>query len=417
MIRRAVNAALLLILLLAVVFSLTACWDRREVEKLGIVMATGVDLSPEGRVRVIVQNINPPALGKGMAGGTGGGGGAGTAGKAYRNRSVEANTVFDALRDLSRQTPRQLFFAHNQVILLSEKLARERGVQEVLDFFERNPQIRRTTWLLVARGDLLTLLDEPGRLEDTPAQRIFGIIENRRLTSQYAVEMLGNFLEMMDTESTCPYTALVERIPNPASPEEHAGSLAEGHIAEPHHVLRLNGTAVFHGDKMAGLLNSRESRGLLWIRGKVRGGTIDVLNPEQKGSHVSLEITKADSKLETNIKNGRAYVSVDIRAESNIGETTGYLNLIDEETIKKLEALLAGAIREEAEAALNKAQQEYGSDIFGFGQAVHRNHPGYWKKIKNQWLDIFPDVPVSIQVQAKIRRTGMVTNPVVPVVK
>ncbi|MCL6477252.1 MAG: Ger(x)C family spore germination protein, partial [Peptococcaceae bacterium] len=158
-IKMLVKMGLLSLLLLGIVITQPACWDRREVEDLGIVLATAVEQAPGGRVRVIVQNINPAALGKGMAGGGGGAGVTVTGNKPYRNRSIEGDTIFEALRELSRQTPRQLFFAHNQVILVSEKLARERGLKEVMDIFERNPQTRRTTWLLVGRGELAHLLD------------------------------------------------------------------------------------------------------------------------------------------------------------------------------------------------------------------------------------------------------------------
>ncbi|MFZ5631566.1 MAG: Ger(x)C family spore germination protein [Bacillota bacterium] len=413
-IKMLVKMGLLSLLLLGIVITQPACWDRREVEELGIVLATAVEPAPGGRVRVIVQNINPAALGKGMAGGGGGAGVTVTGSKPYRNRSIEGDTVFEALRELSRQTPRQLFFAHNQVILVSEKLARERGVKEVMDFFERNPQIRRTTWLLVGRGDLKALLDEPGRLEDTPAQRIFGIINERRLNSRYAVQMLGDFLEMMESGITQPYTAVIERIYNQAAPEEHKNRLAEGHIAEPHQIIRINGTAVFRRDKLAGWLNSKESRGLLWVRGKVTGGVIDIPDPDRAGRRISLEILHSKAKLQPVVSDGRIYMTVDVSAESNLGETTGPLDLTRPEKIKKLEALQAAAIRDEIESALTKAQQEYGVDVFGFGEAVHRRYPRQWKEIKEDWPELFPGVPVNIHVETKIRRTGMITNPAEP---
>ncbi len=392
--------------------ALTGCWDQREVDKIGIVLATGIDQAPGGRIRVIVQNVNPAALGLG----TGGGGGTASlaASKPYRNRSVEGNTMFEAFRDLSRQTPRQLFFAHNQVILISEKLARERGVAEIMDFLQRNPQIRRTTWLLVGKGDPAVILDEPGRLEDTPAQRIFGFINERRLTSQYAARRMGDFLELLESESTQPFTALIERIPNPASPEEHKNRLAEGQVAEPHHTLRINGTAVFRGDKMTGWLDSRESRGLLWVRGEVEGGVIDVPSPDPKGGRVSIEILGSRTRLQPEIRDGQIYMTVEIKTDGSLGEVTGQLEVSKPETINKLEATMAGAIRGEIASALAKAQQEYGVDVFGFGEAVHRKYPRQWKEIKGIWADLFPAVQVQARVEVNIRRTGMTTNPLRP---
>lgn len=399
-------------ILIIVLFTQPGCWDQKEVERLGIVMATAVEPAPGERVRVIVQNINPSAMGRG-SGGVMAGGGGGETSKPYRNRTIEGDTIFNAIRDLSLQTPRQLFFAHNQVIIISDQLARGRGVSEIIDFFERNPEIRRTTWVLVGKGNLSTLLDEPGRVENTPAQRISGIIEERALSSQYGVKRLGDFLEVMESHGAQPFTAIIERKTNISRPIEHSETQSEGHISEPHQNLVLSGTAVFRKDKLVGQLNPKESRGLLWVRGEVKGGNIDIVVPEE-GKTVSLEILRARTRLTPSIRDGRVFMKVEIKEESNLVETFAPLDLEKPETIERLEKLLAGAIREEVESALSRAQQEYRSDVFGFGEAVHRKYPGQWKEIKDTWTDIFPGVEVEVLVDAKIRRTGLVTSPVQP---
>ncbi len=408
-----INLFLSLFVVFAALFTQPGCWDQREVERLGLVLATGVDMAPGGRIKVILQNINPSAMARGVVGAGGGGGGAG-AGKPYSNRSTESETIFEGIRDLSRQTPRQLFFAHNQVILVTERLARERGLEEVLDFFERNPQVRRTTWFLIAKGDLETLLDEPEPLEQIPAQRIFDIINEQHLTSRYAARRLEDFLEMMESDGTHPYTAMIERIKNPAAPPEHRNRLAEGHLAEPHQTIKINGTAIFRRDRMAGQLNPGESRGLLWVKGEVRGGTMEIPNPGQKDRTVTLEILRTKTKLEPALRDGRIYMKVAVKVDSNLAETTGPLDLSKPETINKLEKLQNGAVQKEIESVLAKAQQEYGVDIFGFGQAVHRKYPRQWKEMKGRWSGLFPGVEVQILVDSKIRRTGMITKPVEP---
>ncbi|MHB1041373.1 MAG: Ger(x)C family spore germination protein [Eubacteriales bacterium] len=401
------------LLAVCLMLTLTACWDRREVERLGIVTGMGVETAPGGRVRVVVQNINPAGLGKG-AGGAGGVGAAGAATKPYRNRSAEGDTVFDAIRKLSLQSPRRLFFAHTQVLVISEQLARERGVREILDFLERNPEIRLRTWILIGKGDLATLLDEPGRLDPAPSLRIFDILSERELTSKYAVQMLRPFLEQLQGECSYTFTALVDREPNLAFSPEHAQRTPEAHIAEPHHNIVLNGTAVFRQDKMAGWLNDRESRGLLWVRGKVAGGIIDVPAPEGAGKAVTLEILRSKTKLTPGIRDGQIFMTVDIKVESNLAEAAAPLDLTRPEVIEKLEAAEAGAIMNEVESALTKAQHEYGVDVFGFGRAVHNKYPEDWKEIKDGWQEIFPTVPVEMQVEAKIRRTGLVSGPIEP---
>lgn len=409
---RHINKTLLALMIISLLLTLPACWDRREVERLGIIMTIGIESAPGGKVRVILQNINPAALGKGGGGGGPMAGGSGR--KPYRNRLGEGDTIFDAIRELSRETPRQLFFAHNQVIIVSEELARERGLREITDFFERHPQIRRTTWLLVGKGQLSTLMDEPGSLEVNPAQQVVGIIDERDLTSSYAVQKLGDFLEMMESEGSQPYTAVLTREINKASPEEHKDRLAEGHIAEPHQNVQINGTALFRRDKMVGWLNSRESRGLLWVRGKVKGGVIDIPDPDQKGRIITLEIIKSKTKLTPEIKDGQIIMAVEIAVESNLGEATGELDVEKPKTIEKLEELQARAIQEEIGSALARAQEEYGVDVFGFGEALHRKYPRQWKEMKNRWSELYPEVQVQVGVKAKIRRTGLITKPTEP---
>ncbi len=408
-----IKIILLGLLVPGILMTQQACWDQREVERLGIIMATGVDIAPGGKVRIIVQNVNPAAMGKGATGG--GGGGFLGAGKPYRNLSIEGDTIFEAIRQLSRESPRQLFFAHNQVIILSEELARERGVKEVMDFFERNPQMRRTTWLLVSKDKVSELLDTAGRLEAAPSQRIFSIINERDRTSAYAIRMVGNFLELMESESTQPFTAVIEDVPNPARPSDPRHNIiSEGQTPEPHENLIINGTAVFRRDKMVGWLNDKESRGLLWVRGEVKGGIIEI--PARKGEKlsVSLEILRSKTKLEPEIRDGQIYIKVSVQEESNLGETMEMLDLTKPEVIKKLETLQSEAIRNEIESALVKAQQDYRVDVFGFGEAVHRKYPREWKEMKKMWSELFPGVQVQVQVEAKIRRTGLVSKPVEP---
>ncbi|MQL53047.1 Ger(x)C family spore germination protein, partial [Desulfofundulus thermobenzoicus] len=189
------------------------------------------------------------------------GGGRGGGRKPYRNVDVEAETVFDAIRKLSMETPRRLFFAHNQVIVLSEKLAREKGIPPLLDFFDRNPQIRRDTWVVVARGNVKEIMDVPSQLEVTPAQRIMGIINNRELSSQFAITRLGDFIEMTEDPGVEPFTAIIEMIPNTAV--SHVAFHPGGPGPEPPYDIKLTGTAVFRRDKLAGWLDEREARGLM----------------------------------------------------------------------------------------------------------------------------------------------------------
>ncbi|HPD01686.1 MAG TPA: Ger(x)C family spore germination C-terminal domain-containing protein, partial [Acetivibrio sp.] len=63
------------------------------------------------------------------------------------------------------------------------------------------------------------------------------------------------------------------------------------------------------------------------------------------------------------------------------------------------------------EKALNKAQKELKTDIFGFGEEIHRKHPKLWKKLKKEWSNKFPDLPVNITVEVETKQLGGIGKP------
>ena len=72
-----------------------------------------------------------------------------------------------------------------------------------------------------------------------------------------------------------------------------------------------------------------------------------------------------------------------------------------------MEEKLSESIRSDIEAALKKGQKDLESDIFGFGFALFRKDWKLWRtEYEKNWDKIFPDVPVTINVQAKITNTG-----------
>jgi len=276
---RGLKALVLSLLILTAALTQPGCWDQQEVERLGIVLATALDQAPDGRVRLTVQTINPKAIAGGGGGPGVGGGGAGGGARPFRNRSAEGSTIFDCIRLMSLESPRHLFFAHNQIILISEELARSRGIEELIDFFDRNPQIRRSNWVLISRSDISSVLELPGEITVPASQRIASIIREQRLSSYFPATQLGDFLESLETEGSEAIATGIQVEPNETevrdriardSPEGIRRAMAIGSN------VKVGGTAVFSGNKMAGWLDERESRGLLWVRGKVKGGVITV---------------------------------------------------------------------------------------------------------------------------------------------
>ncbi|MDD3364030.1 MAG: Ger(x)C family spore germination protein [Syntrophomonas sp.] len=400
MIRRIVIVFLLVLNLLMV----SGCWDRNELEDLGIVSGVAIEQGSEGRIRVIMQTINTAALAKGT-------GGKGVEfEKAYRNAVIEGDTLYDALNGVTKLVATKRNLSHTTLFIVSEDLARERGVHDIVDFLERDPQIRLDSWFIVGRGNLINLLDVPGRITTTPANRISQIIKYRNESFAYAPVNLEEFIRLLQSESTQPYTAVVESQPNASLPTDQGHGILDGSVPEPLNNTTMNGTAVFKRDKMVGWLNKDESRGLLWLRGEVKGGIIEIPIPEKEGKKAVTTILYAKCKLQPEIRGGQVYITARIEVKSYLEDNQAGVKVDQPEEMNRLEAAQGEEVKREVEAALQKAQQEYKVDVFGLGEAVHRKYPDDWRQLQSEWPDLFPEVQVDIQVKSLIEHTALIGN-------
>ena len=115
------------------------------------------------------------------------------------------------------------------------------------------------------------------------------------------------------------------------------------------------------------------------------------------------------SSIEPVIDGDRVEINLKIEVDANLQEETCPIP-INSVTVKEMEKEINKVLKNDITDAIAKAQNEYRSDIFGFGEEVRRADRQYWKKHKYEWNDIFSEVPVHVEVKSNIRRTGKVTD-------
>lgn len=378
------NKILLFIIFITLTFGNSACWDRQELDSLAIVFGLGIDkaASPE-EIKMTAQIVKPGEI-KGTSEGQSGG-------RSYINLSTTSDTSFRTIRNFTFQSSRKLFWSHNTIIIFGEDLAKE-GLEKYIDFFLRDPEVRRTVWILIAKGPAGTILEADPTLEKIPASDIGKLIEDRKVTSQVAGVNLHEFASRLFSKTTAPVAPLIDIT------EENKQKIA-----------KIIGTAVFKKGQMVGTLNKSETRGLLWVLDEVGSGII-VVNAPKSGEKVSLEIIRSSTKIIPEIKNGTLHITIKIKEEGNLGEQMAPEDLTDPILFSSLEKRQAEAIKKEVLSAWEKARQ-YNTDIFGFGEAVHKKYPKQWEEIEDEWDDYFPEIKLSLEVEAKLRRSGMTTKP------
>lgn len=369
---------------------LPGCWGARELNSLSLVLGIGIDkkTSDPDKVFMTVQIVKPEALKKASSGNEG----QGQESKAYWNLENSGSTIFDAIREYTHETNTRLYDAHNEVIIFGKDAAKD-GVQKYLDFFQRAQETRPTTEIVVSETTASEVLDVMPELDRLPAVNIQKLVKAQENTSQSLEATLQEFTNNLLSKTKSPVAPLV-------------WVTADGEKK----LLSVKGLAVFKGDKMVGELDGNEARGLLWVDGLVKTGVIDL---SYLGGKVSIEIKSAESKVSSHINDGKVSFSIDIKEDGAMVAQTCEPNMETIPEMSILENLEQAVIQMEILNTVAKAKQ-MNTDIFGFGEDIHKYHPAEWKQMEGSWDKIFPTIQVDVHVVCKIRSAGNITRPSIP---
>ncbi|MFZ5652327.1 MAG: Ger(x)C family spore germination protein [Bacillota bacterium] len=392
--------------LLFLLFFAAGCWNRVELDRRAIVAGAGMDKAgEEGKIKITVQIIKP---GEVKAGPAGKGGGA----KAVALYTGEGYTFSDAARNLAMAMEDNLFWPESKILVIGEDLARE-GIGRVTDFYERDHEPSTRGFLLISRGEAKEVLETEVGTEKIWAYGIGHMVKAMTAHGKSPATEIKHFLRTVESKTTAPVAPAVHVVRKEEEKDDGEGKAGEDKAVPPKEV-KVSGAAVFRHYKLIGWLDEKETRGLLWATGKIKSGIIVVPAPESKGKLMSMEIIRAGSKIKPEITDGNLTITVEVREEGNLGEQQpDSVDITKPGVLKDLEERKKAVIEDEIGAAVAKAQ-ELNADIFGFGEAVRRKYPGEWKKLEDQWDEIFPYLEVNTVVDAKIRRTGKITKPAQP---
>jgi spore germination protein KC len=398
------------IIVITIVLILTVpagCWSRKEIERLAIITMMGFDKAHvDGQAKWVIsaQVIRPGELsgGAGRAGSSGGG-------KPVWLVSSVGDTIIDAERNFSSRSPRESFIAQSNVLVIGEAVARE-GMHELIDYIVRNRDIRLRSWLLVVNGKAIDVLRAEPEIEKTTSNELMGIINNSvpRISKAYTVTVKDFIIQLLSPGRDAVASRVDIFIPDEVKPYEiEEPDVPRGLGSENKPAPRLHGAAVFNKNRLVGWLEDRETLGLLYIVNKAQQGVISVSFSESGRKDVTFVMTGSQSRITPKINGSNIAFSIEIDAEGYLGENNNLVEISKPETLTAIEKKVSSEIKKMTEDVIQKAQQEYGADVFGLGDRLRKTYPRVWKDIEKDWDLIYPTVEVTLNVNAKIRRTGM----------
>lgn len=359
---------------------ITGCWDRVETDDLAMVLGSGLDLAEDGQVEATLQIALPFGTPGSMQGG-------GATQKPVLILTEKGMDGMDIVSKLQHRLSRRVFLGHRGIVVIGEAYARH-GIDQVLDNFLRVPDSRYNSYILTAYGATAKdILSVPYDLEQIPAIAI-----NKIQISESGLSVkIDEFLNSLAADGQSPITGAI-RIINKGTDQE---------------IFTLDKVAVYRKNKLVGFLTQVEKKASRLMKGQYKKMRITAqIEPkanEYKGT-MSIQIIRAKTKIRTAMRNGSPEVSVSLKLSAKLVENSTSLDITKSKNFKLVQKLFKDNIQDMIESTISKSQKKFKSDIFGFGRELHIQHPYAWKKIKNEWNDLYPSVQVTVKTDLFIER-------------
>lgn len=371
----------ILCLMMVCLCFLGGCWDYRGLNELAIVAGMAIDKnSDNGGYEVTFELVDLTVNVK-------------EAGPESMLLVANGKTLFDAARNAKRRILNKLYFGHMETIIISEEIAREQNLSGLMDWFLRSTELRETICIMVSQHetakDILTV-DGLGNKVNS-FELYHAAMEDKEHTSSTSFVELYNIYNILKAEGKELTLPSVHNVDN------------EGIIT-----TELNGTAVFKGERLVGLLSPEESKYFLFAMGEVRSAILTIPFGETEEDNLSLEITEHWADTTYTYQDGAVKVNIKMNTTASLHESAQPVDSLNLPQLKSIEYTADQKLIQGVKAVINRVQDEYASDIFGFGSMISQQNPEQWRKLKDQWDTLFPTIEVEVESKMQIVNTATV---------
>lgn len=368
---RALTRVLLILLGLTI---LSGCFDNEDIDRRMIVSPIGIDANPDGKILVtfrmpIVFSMAQAHQGSGRQNSAG-----------FINRSTITEGVLPALIDIQNRDEHSIFTGQCRALVFGEALARK-GLKSILDFFNRTPTFPPSAFIVIARPTAQQLLKINWPEQEMHDQNIRWFFSNQP-NRIYGIKKWNLFRDIND-----PLRDPV--VPIVAPSDENT-------------TMKLLGLAVFRGDRMAGELNSEETRLLGMLRNLKKENRLVV--PLAGRVPTSFQVVTGKKKLKVVYRAHHPLFKIDLKVSGYMAELGGYQSPLNVRAIHQIERKCGKYVKNRLLSLLQKLQA-LESDPLDLGNNFRIQQPKYFSSSK--WREDYRNAKFQVSVKFFIERLGV----------
>lgn len=368
-----------IIVSLFILFSLTGCFNYKELNDYAIVTGVAIDKKDdEYEVSVLISNAPKSS----------------TDNTSSESQIVvyseKGKSIFEAFKHVGLTAPKELYLNSFSILVLSEDVAKD-GLENVIDFFLRYSSSRNKFFVIISKDDKAKdVLKITTHLTNFPSQ---GITDNIKSTTNLQGTITSiNFDELTSTILRNGIDPVINSITIEGDIKK-GSSTQNLESSSPKAYVKLGNLAIFKGDKLVDWADKHETLGINTINGKIKERYLTV---NYKDGYVVVDTTSFKTDIKVSVKDDKPIIDINLSGEGKIYEVKGNINLKDDNVIKKLEDECNKVIKDDVKKAIKLAVKNK-TDIFGFGLKFYQNYPKFYEKVKDDWNENLGNIKINIK--------------------
>lgn len=364
------------VLLCLIPFLLMGCWDAEEINDRVIVLAGGVDLVDNGRIKLalqvpIVEEVLPifgsPQVNK----------------RSFAVLTAEGESVFAAVPKLQSKTQLPLFFGQLKTVLFADEVAAD-GLESIIDGLRRHPRIPpQAHVLLVKDEEVATMLNHGLWHKEVPGSSLVSFFHVKGKRDQAFVQ---------------PVWKLARNICLPT--QDAFLPILKYDAAEETFIVE--GLRVFHNDRLVGELSGVETRMYGLLSGRARSAYLNLHIPEY--GRVTMRHVRSKTKIGYKKNRDAPVITIKIKARGILGESTAMAVKLNRQDRRRINSAVSAFLEREMRKTLDKLQG-FGADLLALGEVYRINNPLTWEP--SAWEQLYPQMPIEVKVQFTMDNYGV----------
>ncbi|MBP1933911.1 Ger(x)C family spore germination protein [Ammoniphilus resinae] len=348
-----------LLLFLAIVFLLSGCWDRSELENKAYVIGLGIDRSKyEGKIKVTMLIANPE-VGSMQGGG-------GSSEKPREIITLEAIDIITAKSTANAVISREISYELLKVIIVSEEFAKDKEFLPTLFTSIQDKEIRLDTFLVVCKEKAYEYFQKNRpRMETRPHKYFQYMIDHGIQNGYIADSTLFRFIKTIErgTDLALAMYTTAEKEKNPPNRGEDEYIAGQLNVFGELDDTQFIGSAVFRNGVMTDILTGQETRIVNILDDTVNIGDILINLPDpfsDKRQQIAVRILKTENNtFKMNLKGAKPKITITIPLKFEIMSNPSMVNFADsEENRQILKKHIAEDTKISFEKFLRKTQTE-----------------------------------------------------------